>query len=283
MSLIARERPLTVQSLERQDSKAAGLGELEEPDHPGSTVHPAVKKPLRRGWSILIGLSAIAHVGLLLLPMPQGWLTSQEPEDSPDVILEESGAIAITTLPIVAQPEVVAPAPPPPPAPPVLSEPPPLTEIPDDIVLADTLEEATEPLDDLDIDGPEEEEEPPAEENNDLPEAGIAVPFSDDFSHLAGAQAGCYGLNNCLRVEGQNFRDISKEISQRLENQGYVLTIHDNGDTSGGNHRIYEMRSQEQSEVKYLNIFGEGLTGGFYMITPDIITKEDLETLEING
>ena len=62
-----------------------------------------------------------------------------------------------------------------------------------------------------------------------------------------------------------------------------MLTIHDNGDTSGGNQRIYEMRAQEQSEVKYLNIFGEGLTGGFYIITPDVITKEDLETLEINS
>ena len=198
MSLIAKGRPLTIQSLEGKDSQETGFGEPEESDCPDLTVHSTAKKSLRRGWSILIGLSAVAHVGLLLLPMPQDWLTSQESAEPVEVILEESGAIAITTLPIVAQPEpeVVALAPPPPAAQIEVVEPPPLTDVPDDIVLADTLEETTELLDDLDIDNPDEEaeEEPLAEESNDQPEAGIAVPFSDDFSHLSGPSQGVMGL-----------------------------------------------------------------------------------------
>lgn len=263
-----------------------GSPKLMKPTPLVSSSESLRKKPF---VNLLVVLSVVFHGGLLLLPMPQGWLKSEEPEqDLADEELEQSGAIALTTLPIITKPEPAVPAESEPT--PTIIEPPPLTQVPDDI-----LEDIPEELEEE----PEEEPEgknieegieavpavPPETTDNNLndqnnePEAGIAVPFNDDFPHIIGAQSGCYGLDNCRFVEGQTFRDVAKEILQTLEAKGYELTAYDNDDSGEGNHRIYKMRlsSNPEGELKYLNIFGEGLTGAFYVITPKVIERGDLE------
>ncbi|NEQ53956.1 MAG: hypothetical protein F6K11_28140 [Leptolyngbya sp. SIO3F4] len=227
--------------------------------------------------------------------MPQWWLHSVTLEPEIEEDLEQSGAIALTTLPIVAKPEPEQVLPEPPKleqiapaiaeAPPTVIEPPP-TQLPEELI-----EEIPEELEEDEQEEFEQEPDPPlenlddnqfeADTDNNEPEAGIAIQFNDDFPHIAGAQSGCFGLENCRIVDGQSFRDVAKAILQDLEAKGYELTPYDNSDSGGGNHRIYEMRQLSDSDIalKYLNIFGEGLTGAFYVITPELIERGDLESL----
>ncbi len=273
-----------------------------------ATASKSVKQPLlskglqnHKGLGLLIFLSVILHGGLLVLPMPQWWLRTAAPESVLDEELEQSGAIALTIVPPIAnpEPEPIAPAtdlepiaPALPEAPSPVIEPPPLTQVPEELI-AEIPEELEKDLEDDIQEEPEQEPDPPLEniDDNQLdtdpansdPEAGIATPFNDDFPHIAGAQSGCYGLENCRIVDGQTFRDIAKAIRQDLEAKGYKLIPYDNSDSGGGNHRIYEMRllNEPDTEVNYLNIFGEGLTGAFYVITPQLIEREDLEALAL--
>ena len=153
-----------------------------------------------------------------------------------------------------------------------LPEEPIVEETVDDLEDSEDLEQTFEPADDGD-------------EQDSEPEAGIAVQFSNDFPHLAGAQTGCYGLDNCRRVDGQNYKEALQSIRENLEAQGYVLTPYEgNDDSDVRNHRIYEMRLPEDSEadVKYLNVFGEGLKAAIYIITLRLITPAELQALTIN-
>lgn len=235
------------------------------------------------GLGSLVFVSAVLHGGLLLLPLPQWWSAESEPE----VVIEESGAIAITSLPIIAapetkpEPETVTPVEP---APiPAEVVPPPPVQVPEN------LPDLTEPPVEPPVDESEtlEELEPVADpfEENELdmqdsePEAGIAFQFSQNFPHLSGAQTGCYGLQNCRITEGQNYIDALQEITDTLEAQGYQLDPYEgNDDSDVRNHKIYEMRLPDASEVKYLNVFGEGLKTTIYIITSRIITQEELES-----
>ncbi|MEO0432682.1 MAG: hypothetical protein AAF151_13420 [Cyanobacteria bacterium J06656_5] len=247
------------------------------------------RQPNRGFKGLVVFGVAVFHGGLLLLPTPQWWQPSEEPEAEaePPVVLEESGAIAITTLPVVPQPvpeEEIAPVEP---APlPELSQPPQtiLTQVPDTLP-EETVKEPEQPEENLPenkTDDRPDPEEPEASE----PEAGIAIQFDSDFPHVAGAVSGCYGLENCRRAEGQNYTDTLREISEGLEAQGYELTPYDDNDDSDvRNHRIFEMRlpSDPDAEVKYLNVFGDGLKAAIYIITPNIITQADLQALESGG
>ena len=247
-------------------------------------VKPSLLRRLPTGlWGLII-LSVGLHCGLLLLPMPRWWLTSTEP-DPEEIVVEENDAIAVITLPKVSpKPAAVR-------APAAVESPPPV-QVPetlpaideiydetyvDDAVLDDEpVEDITETTDDVENDAADIEPQP------NEPEAGIAFQFNSDFPHLAGSQAGCYGLENCRTAEGQNYVDAVQEIRSRLEAQGYTLTLYEgNDDSDVRNHRIYEMRLPEDSdtEVKYLNVFGEGLKTAIYIITTRIVTQDELETL----
>lgn len=246
-------------------------------------VKPSLSLRLPGVGGALVLLSVFLHGGLLLLPMPQWWSTPIESD--PEEVIEESGAIAITTLPIIPQPDI-----PPQPEVTVAPEPapvelPPLTQIPDNLPeiieqqpIEDTLEELEEPED---IEQPiEPSDEDELDSENSEPEAGIAFQFGNDFPHLANSQAGCYGLDNCRTAEGKNYIDAVQEIKTELEAQGYELTLYEgNDDSDVRNHRIFEMRLPDETEVKYLNVFGEGLRTAIYMITPRIITQQELQTL----
>ncbi|MEO0396418.1 MAG: hypothetical protein AAF243_10605 [Cyanobacteria bacterium P01_A01_bin.137] len=243
----------------------------------------------KRGFRGLIFFGVLVfHGGVLLLPTPQWWRPSETPEAEaePPAILEESGAIAITTLPVVPQPvpEDIAPAEPAPP--PELSQPPQtvLTQVPETLP-EQTVEDPEEPEENLPENKTDDRPDPEGPEESE-PEAGIAIQFDADFPHLAGAVSGCYGLENCRRAEGQNYTDALREISEGLETQGYELTPYDgNDDSDVRNHRIFEMRlpSDPGAGVKYLNVFGDGLKAAIYIITPNIITQADLQALESDG
>ena len=229
-------------------------------------------------------LSITLHGVLLLLPMPQWW--SRPAESEPEIVIEQSGAISLTTLPVIPQPES-------PPAPetaaqPKVNEPPVITQMPENVTavdnrlvedtVADLEDEPDSPVEeDMDVAEEEDIDSPPRE-----PEAGIAFQFSSDFPHLTGSQAGCFGLENCRVAEGQNYIDALQEIRDNLETQGYVLTLYEgNDDSDVRNHRIYEMSlpSAPDDEVKYLNVFGDGLRTAIYIITSRIVTQEELQTL----
>ncbi|MDV3349103.1 hypothetical protein QGP82_10405 [Leptothoe sp. LEGE 181152] len=246
-------------------------------------VKPSLPLRLPGGLGALVLLSVFLHGGLLLLPMPQWWSISVESD--PEEVIEDSGAIAITTLPIIPQsdpplqpeaPTVQEPEP---------VEPPPLLQVPDNGSAMEDLSIIEDALEDLEE--PEAVEQPielsdedELDPENSEPEAGIAFQFGNDFPHLAGSQAGCYGLENCRTAEGQNYIDAVQDITNRLEAQGYELTPYEgNDDSDVRNHRIFEMRLPDKAEIKYLNVFGEGLRTAIYIITPRIITQQELQTL----
>ena len=215
-----------------------------------------------------------------MLPMPQWGSRSADPE--PEIVTEESGAIALTTLPVLPEVPAVVPAEPLPAA----VEPPPPVQVPANIPEIDISVIDNTVLEDEPADDPVEQADPIENEEVDPqtsePEAGIAFQFSNDFPHLAGSQAGCYGLENCRTAEGQNYVDAVQEIRDNLEAQGYVLTRYaGNDDSDVRNHRIYEMRlpNNPETEVKYLNVFGEGLKTAIYIITIRIVTQDELQTL----
>ncbi|MEM1255582.1 MAG: hypothetical protein AAGI69_24350 [Cyanobacteria bacterium P01_H01_bin.21] len=244
-------------------------------------VKPRLPQRFPIGLRGIIILSVALHGGLLLLPMPQ-W---SSPDPEPEVVAEESGAIALTTLPatLPVLPEVPAAAPveqtvePPPP----VQVPETIPEIDDSVIDDTVMALEDEPADDpIDQTAPVEDED--VDPQTSEPEAGIAFQFSNDFPHLAGSQVGCYGLENCRMAEGQNYVDAVQEIRDNLEAQGYVLTRYQgNDDSDVRNHRIYEMRLPEnpETEVKYLNVFGEGLKTAIYIITTRIVTQDELQTL----
>lgn len=234
-----------------------------------------------RRWGILIWLSVALHGALLMLPTPGFKPTEPEPEPP----IEESGAIALTTLPTIVKPEPAVPVNP---VPPSVTPTAPLTQVPEvlppEALPPETFEDTNE------VDDPEPVPELPLQSDPDPadsgPEAGIAMQFGTNFPHLAGAKSGCYGLDNCRIAEGQNYTDALREISEQLETQGYTLTPYTgNDDSDVRNHRIFEMRlpSEPNADVKYLNVFGEGLKTAIYIITPRIITQEDLQSLEENS
>lgn len=242
-----------------------------------------------RGLGVLVTVSVMLHGGLLLLPMPQWWQRAAEPE--PEIAVEESDAIAITTLPAISKPvpKEITPVEPPPAPPTTVVQPPPLTQVPDNLPEEQLAVEALETAEQPDSEPLPENNEPEQQEpepDNSEPEAGIAVKFNSDFPHLAGAEAGCYGLENCRKAEGQNYLDALNNISQGLEAQGYELTPYDgNDDSDVRNHKIYEMRllNDPDAAVKYLNVFGEGLKTAIYIITPDIVTQAELQALELGS
>ncbi|MEM9482814.1 MAG: hypothetical protein AAGA83_03890 [Cyanobacteria bacterium P01_F01_bin.116] len=240
-------------------------------------------KGSRRGLGLLIILSVAFHGGLLLLPMPQWWLRSAEPEPEIDVEeLEQSGAISLTRLPVAApEPEVIEPLEPKIEAP----EPLILTEVPDNLP-----EEVLEEVPAEDLETPENPEIPDVDNEAPLdsstednePELGIAVRFDQDFTHVDGAEAGCYGLNNCHMVSDKNVDEVSNDLISKYENRGYQLELYEDPTVDRDrSHKIYTMYSIDDHNAppQYLNILVEGIKTITYLVTQDIIDREKLKGL----
>lgn len=234
------------------------------------------------GLWFLIVLSAVFHGVLLSMPMPQWWLTAEDPDpkQKPEDILEESGAISLTTLPVVATPEPEVtepeePAPPPESVPEIIEQAP-VTEVPEDIPQEPEDINEPEPVPSDPIPG-----EPTPDPADDEPESGVAFAFKDDFPHADGSEAGCGSVNleNCRTVNGTSFNNIATSLREDLEEQNYTLNdITPEDDDRYENHIIFEIidPNDPDAEIKYLNVLSEDFLSAFYIITPDILTREEL-------
>lgn len=244
------------------------------------------------GWRMgtLVVLSMVFHGGLLLLPIPQSWLKSPEPE--PDEIVTETEAISVTTLPtIVPPPPVEDPEPtvePLPAAPPAPTIAPSITQVLDEILEEEFEELTPEPLeeeleDDLpDQTPPLEPDSQPEQTMPDEPEAGVVSIFAVDFPHIAEAAQGCHGYQNCYTASG-DYRQASNTIRESLVAQGYTIEDHDPTAFDLNNHRIYRLQHPDQEGVRYLNIFFDGNNQYQYMITEREIDLDELKKLAAEG
>ncbi len=236
-----------------------------------------------RLWFLIV-VSLAFHGVLLSLPMPQWWLTAVKTKPKPKEILEESGAIALTMLPVVSVPEASEPVEPnPPPEPEVIEELP--VQVPEAIVEEIAHIEEPENINDPESAPPEvlPDELPPTPPDYE-PEAGIAFAFGDDFPHITDTTPGCgnHGLENCRTINGKNFSDIGRSFSEDFRSQGYKVEDITPEDSEEHNNqiifKIYDPNNPN-AEIKYLNIFGEGLNSAFYVLAPNIVTRADLDAL----
>ncbi len=113
----------------------------------------------------------------------------------------------------------------------------------------------------------------------DIPEHGMVVRLGDDFPDLAGAQSGCYGLENCRQING-NFRQIAQQLVSQMKSQGYELTEREDLDNTG--HRVFEViHPDDPSITHYLNVFSPDIGSAVYVLAVDILSLEELK--QLNG
>ncbi|MEO1404107.1 MAG: hypothetical protein AAFV72_23050 [Cyanobacteria bacterium J06635_1] len=195
---------------------------------------------------------------------------SQEADSTPDSI--EDDAIAISTLP--APVPTVSPQAAPPPIPVAPQPTPQLTAAPPPSVL-ETFEPELEPT-------PEPTPEPTSTPSPTpvALEAGVVVPFRDDFPHPAGSTAGCFKLENCRRLDNiGSYRQTAQYLVAQLEAQGYHVTPREDTDDTGV--ELYEIIQTDdlEGEVQYLSIFSDGIGSAVYTITQEILSLEELREL----
>lgn len=107
---------------------------------------------------------------------------------------------------------------------------------------------------------------------------GPVLQLAADFPHLAGSQSGCYGLSNCHQTSG-NYRQVVRQLTEQMRNQGYQLTEDDTIDGIG--HRVFEVvMPHEPSRIYYLNVFSDDLDTAVYAITLDILSLDELKSIQ---
>ena len=105
----------------------------------------------------------------------------------------------------------------------------------------------------------------------------MVVQLGDDFPHLAGAQAGCYGLESCHQLSG-NFRQAAQQLVEQMESQGYRLTERE--DIDGTGHRVFEViMPDDPNTIAYLNVYSPDVGSTVYVLTADILSLEQLQQL----
>ncbi|MGC1306570.1 MAG: hypothetical protein WA885_05020 [Phormidesmis sp.] len=109
-------------------------------------------------------------------------------------------------------------------------------------------------------------------------EHGTVVRLGNDFPNLAGAQSGCYGLENCQQVSG-NFRQAAQQLIAQMEGQGYQLTEREDLDNTG--HRVFEVIDPDAPNATYyLNVFSPDIGSAVYVLTVNILSLEELKQLK---
>jgi|GEM_PF-1373759 len=105
-------------------------------------------------------------------------------------------------------------------------------------------------------------------------------PFaSANFPLYQGAQSGCFGSTNCNQVSGvQGFRNLSGNLQQHLEQNGYQVERRDDLEETGV--AIFEV--SKGGETQYLSVLDSGTLGtAIYVLVPTpIASLEELEKLE---
>ncbi|MEL6468331.1 MAG: hypothetical protein AAFQ74_01260 [Cyanobacteria bacterium J06623_4] len=105
----------------------------------------------------------------------------------------------------------------------------------------------------------------------------MVVQLDGDFPHLAGAQAGCYGLESCHQLSG-NFRQAAQQLITQMESQGYQLTERE--DIDGTGHRVFEVTMPDDpNTIAYLNVYSPDVGSTVYVLTADILSLEQLQQL----
>jgi N-dimethylarginine dimethylaminohydrolase len=93
-----------------------------------------------------------------------------------------------------------------------------------------------------------------------------------EFPHFEGVQAGCNGLLDCWKTPETQWRDVSSNLEQNLEAQGYEVKPLDLEDDTG--RRVYEV--SKEGEIKYyLNVLSTQ-RGTVYKISREPLTREEL-------
>ena len=93
-----------------------------------------------------------------------------------------------------------------------------------------------------------------------------------EFPHVEGAQAGCNGLTDCWQTPETQWRDVSSNLEQKLEAQGYEVKALDLEDDTG--RRVYKV--SKDGEIKYyLNVLSTQ-RGTVYKFSKELLTREEL-------
>ena len=93
-----------------------------------------------------------------------------------------------------------------------------------------------------------------------------------EFPQVEGSQAGCNGLLGCWQTPETQWRDVSSNLEQRLEAQGYEVEALDLEDDTG--RRVYQV-SKAGALKYYLNVLSTE-RGTVYRISQEPLTREEL-------
>lgn len=251
----------------------------------------------------MVSISATLHMAASVAPWPQ----SPPPEEAlvGDSALESAidvtttSAIALTPLPTQSAPTQTPPtASPQPTVANISPQPRPIAAPPPEILEADLtlplpLENPIQPFEEIErLNNPPEqpvsEPDPVVPDDDPLPatdpaqdtdeEPGVVIQLAADFPHLAGAQSGCYGLSHCHQMSGSH-RQVARQLTAQMRAQGYQLTEDDTIDGAG--HQVFAVvMPQDPGSLYYLNIFSDGLDSAIYAITVDILSLDELKSLQ---
>jgi hypothetical protein len=109
------------------------------------------------------------------------------------------------------------------------------------------------------------------------PPTNLQIPFAN-FPNLAGAQAGCFGSENCRQVsDGTPFRSAAQTLEQQMVAQGYQVSERD--DLSDTGQKIYQLKAQDGT-IRYLNVLSSDVGSTIYLLSPEAITLSDLQQVE---
>jgi len=95
-----------------------------------------------------------------------------------------------------------------------------------------------------------------------------------EFPQVEGSQAGCNGLLGCWQTPETQWRDVSSNLEQRLEAQGYEVEALDLEDDTG--RRVYEVSKDGETKY-YLNLLSTK-QGTVYLLTKEQLTLEELNS-----
>jgi hypothetical protein len=113
--------------------------------------------------------------------------------------------------------------------------------------------------------------------NQTPPPANLQIPFAN-LPNLAGAQAGCFGSENCRQVsDGTPFRNAAQTLEQQMTAQGYQVSERD--DLSDTGQKIYQLKAQDGA-TRYLNVLSSDVGSTIYLLSPEPITLRDLQQVD---
>ncbi len=238
----------------------------------------------------IVTLSAIAHSVILWLPMPENdspgtALPSLDPESTEMAVVILPEQAAVETLPPETANSPLAPSPESPLAP--ASEP--ATLLPTDVIpqpVSPQLEVSAPvppptPVESLNPsikDLPVDDGDVTPAFTQPVPD-GPLLSYGDHFPHVAGAVSGCFGLSECRQVRtGERYHTVARSLIVGLEDQGYGVKLRD--DLEGNGRHVYEITAPDsQTANQYLLVFSGADGSAIYVMSPQIMTLDELELL----